>query len=424
MATVQRASITTAQSSTLFWINVAFGCLLAFITVCAAPALAAFYHEPRLFWVTIVMASSFLFNGASAQHRALLQRRMRFLALAKIDIVTLLSSTAAGIFIAWAGFGYWALIISAVLQPAMSGFGSFMVTRWIPGPPQRGTGVRSMLVMGGTVTLNNVIVYLAWNVDKILIGRFFGAAALGTYGRAYQLINLPTENLNSTLGAVAFPAFSRVQNDPLRLRNYFLKGYGLFLTVVMPITIGCALFSEDIIYVFLGAKWHSAATTFRILSPTTLGFALINPLAWLMIASGRAGRSLKIAFVIAPVVVISYVVGLRGGPNGVAAGFSISLFLLAIPVMLWAIRGTLITSRDLFKAVMTPFISVAVGVVAFWLLRPVLGGVHQRFLRLVLESSVLFGAYFLMMAFAMGKKDEYLDMLRSTNRWPLRRRKG
>src|SRR5712671_5325692 len=45
MATIQRASVTDAQTSTLFWINVAFGGMLAALTVAAAPVLSLFYHE-------------------------------------------------------------------------------------------------------------------------------------------------------------------------------------------------------------------------------------------------------------------------------------------------------------------------------------------------------------------------------------------
>ena len=78
MATVQRASITRAQTSMLFWINLAVGGLLAALSAAIAPILVGFYHEPRLLWATIVLGLSFVFNGAGAQHRAVLQRDMRF----------------------------------------------------------------------------------------------------------------------------------------------------------------------------------------------------------------------------------------------------------------------------------------------------------------------------------------------------------
>jgi PST family polysaccharide transporter len=152
--------------------------------------------------------------------------------------------------------------------------------------------------------LSSLVAYIACNTDKVLLGRFWGAETLGIYGRAYQLINLPMDNLNSTIGLVAFPALSRLQNDPKRLRNYFLKGYSLFLSLVMPITMACALFAEDIVRFFLGPKWGETAPLFRLMAPTIFALALTNPLAWLMLATGGAAKSLKMTVVITPCVIL------------------------------------------------------------------------------------------------------------------------
>ena len=56
------------------------------------------------------------------------------------------------------------------------------------------------------------------NFEKVLLGRFWGVDAVGIYGRAYQLVNIPTDNLNSAAGGVAFAALSRLQDDPRRSR--------------------------------------------------------------------------------------------------------------------------------------------------------------------------------------------------------------
>jgi PST family polysaccharide transporter len=421
MATVQRDFVSEGQRATLFWANLAVGAALAVASVLAAPVLATFYGQPKLLWVTAALGASFLFYGASAQHRAMLQRAMRFGTLALVDISSLVVSTAVGIGLAWAGWGPWALVAMTVALPAATVVGVWLPTRWIPGPPRRGTGVRSMLWFGGTVTLNTVIMYLAYNADKVLLGRFFGVEALGVYGRAYQLVNLPTESLNSTIGTVGFPALSRMQNDPQRLRTYFLKGYSLFLSVVMPITVGCALFAEDIVRVFLGAKWSDAAVVFRLLAPTILAFALINPLAWLMLASGHALRSLKIAFVIAPLIIASYVLGLRGGPQGVALAFSAVMVLLAPLVAGWAKRGTLVTTMDILRAIAPAALSVLLGALGAFLARGLIGRIELTFPRLVVESSVLFGIYGLVLLFGMGQKAVYLGLLRDASLLPGRR---
>ena len=158
----------------------------------------------------------------------------------------------------------------------------------------------------------------AYNADKMLLGRFWGADVLGLYGRAYQLVNIPTDNLNSTVSQVALPALARLQQDPQRLRAYFLRGYGLFAATVIPITVACGLFSEDIVQVFLGDRWRDAAPIFRLLAPTILVFAFINPLGWLMIATGYAAQ-FRIAVALAPTVIIG--TDRSSGARGVAIGF-------------------------------------------------------------------------------------------------------
>lgn len=423
MATVQRESITDAQLSTLFWINLAVGGLLALSSAALAPVLVSFYGEPRLFLIAIGLGTAFIFNGAAAQHRAMLQRNMRFAALAAIDITALIIGIAAGAAVALTGGGYWALVVMTVASPAVSVFGLWAATRWVPGLPQRNTGIGSMLWYGGTVTLNSVVVYVAYNADKVLLGRFLGAQVLGIYGRAYQLINLPTENLNGTIGMVAFPALSRLQNDPERLRSFFLKGYGLFLALVIPITAGCALFAEDIVLVFLGPQWDAAVPVFRLLAPTILAFALMNPFAWLMLACGHSGRSLKIALMIAPVAILSYVIGLPQGPHGVAAGFSIAMVLLVVPVILWAKQGTMIATRDVLNAVMMPLLSILIGAGAAWATGGFLAQLNPTFLRLVAESAVLFGVYLLVLLFVMDQKTVYLSLLGDSGLWPFGNRR-
>ena len=103
-----------------------------------------------------------------------------------------------------------------------------------------------MMRFGGTLTLNGLVLYVAYNLEKVLLGRFWGAEPIGIYGRASQLIRFPTDNLNSAVGEVAFAALSRIQDDPERLKRYFLKGYCLVLALTH---IACALFADDLIFV-------------------------------------------------------------------------------------------------------------------------------------------------------------------------------
>ena len=411
-AAIQRPIVTKEQLSTLFWINLLVGAGLTALTAGMAPLIAAFYHEPRLVGVTAGLASSFLFNAAGIQHGALLQRQMRFTELAVINTIGLVVSTAIAIGGALAGYGYWALVAMTVTAPIINTLGFWLATAWIPGRPRRRVGMRSMMHFGGTVTLNGLVVYIATNFEKVLLGRFWGADALGIYGRAYQLINIPTANLNSAAGEVAFSALSRLQDDPGRLKSYFLKGYSVVLAMTMPMTVACALFADDMILVFLGPKWKAAAAIFRLLAPTILVFAIANPLSWLVMSLGMVRRALKMGLVIAPLLILAYVIGLPSGPKGVALAYSATMLLWVIPVIAWSVHGTVISIWDVLLAVSRPLASSIVAAGLAFAVRSAYGQSLSPLPRLVLEITVLLVTFIGMLLFATGQKSLYLDLLR------------
>lgn len=411
-AAIQRTSVTDEQISTLFWINMLVGALLALLALAMAPAIVAFYHEPRLLGVTAVVAVGFLFNAAGIQHAVLLQRQMRFTALAVISTLGLLVGTGIAIGGAKAGYGYWALVAMTVTLPLVSTIGYWLTTAWVPGMPHRRTGIRSMLRFGGVLTLNSLVGYIATNLDKVLLGRFWGVDALGIYGRAYQLIIIPTDNLNTAAGEVAFAALSRLQDDPNRLKSYFLKGYSLVLALTIPITIACALLADDMILVLLGPKWMAAAPIFRLLVPTILVLAIITPLVWLLSSIGLVGRLLRMSVVLTPLMIASYILGLPYGPKGVAFAYSAAMTLWIFPVIAWSVHGTVISFWDILLALKWPLASSIVAAGLAFGVRLFSGSLTTPLPRLVIECTVLLVAYLGILLFVAGQKSFYLDLLR------------
>ena len=411
-AAVQRTEITAEQSSTLFWINLLVGLILGAITVALGPLVAAFYHEPRLVKVTAVMATAFVFNSASVQHSALLERQMRFVALSVIDVISLAVSTSIGIGMALHGFGYWSLVATVTVTPLVYTIGVWLTSRWIPGLPHRHLEILHMMRFGSALTLNGLIMYLAMNLDKVLLGRFWGMEALGIYGRAYQLVNIPTDNLNSAAGGVVFAALSRLQDQPSRLRSFFLKGYSLVLSLTIPIALMSAAFGDDIIHVFLGAKWQNAIPIFRLLSLATMAFAMLSPLNWLLASCGLVGRGLRIALVMAPVLVIGYFIGLPWGPTGVAVAYSSVMLLAVVPLIAWARSGTPVLLRDLLLSIGRPLASgVAAASLAFGM-RLLWGSLLSPIPRLALAIVIVLGVYLWLLLYVMKQKQLYVEILR------------
>ena len=410
-ATVQKHEVTDEQTSTLFWINAAIGVVLATLCVALAPLVVSFYHEPRLYWVVVVSGLAFLFNGLAAQHSALLQRGMRFVTQAKIDVLSLAVSSAVGVGMALLGCRYWSLVGMAIASSMVPAAAYWIVVSWIPGPPRRRSGIRSMLHFGGLATCNSFVVFLAWNAEKILLGRFWGADALGLYGRAFQLVTLPVQQLNSAVTGVAFPALSRIQYDAKRLARSFLKGYSVLISLTVPVTISCALFPAEIVRIVLGEKWMEAAPIFRLLAPVALVFAVANPLSWLVMSTGRAGRALSISMATTPLVIVGIMLGLSHGPVGVASGYSLAMTLLIIPIAAWSKLGTGISWADLWRASKPPFFSGLLAVATGCVVKLTLSGRLPLIPYLLVGLAVVLGIYAWGLLIVMGQKHLYMDVL-------------
>lgn len=418
LATVQRALITHEQVSTLFWINVLVGVVLAGIAAAMAPVMAAFYGEPRLYWITMVVATGFVFHGAAVQHLALLQRQMRFVSLVAVEVMSLAAGVAVSVGMAVSGWGYWALLGMAVSPAVATAVGSWIAMPWLPGLPKPRSGIRQMLRIGGTWSLINVMVYVSYNIEKLLLGRFWGAEALGLYGRAYQLITLPTEQLTSAISPVAVSALSRLQHEPERLRLMFIRGYSTSISLTIPVTLLGALFAEEITLITFGPNWLDAAPMLRLLAPMALVLALINPMSWFLMSNAQNRRSLGLAVLVQVVVLVGVLSGIRYGPNGVALGYSLSLVVLTVPVIAWATRGGTITFRDVLAAVKAPLVAAAVAAAAGVGLKVAIAGWMSPVASLVAGSGAVMAVYGWFLLVVMKQKSSYVDLLKQLVRQP------
>src|SRR6267142_5918296 len=192
-ATVQRESITHAQVSNLFWINVAVSGAISLILAAGSPIIAWFYREPRLVPITLVLSSTFLLSGLTIQHSALLNRQMRFKALALIQVGSLLIGVAVGIGMAWLGYNYWALVFSNLITVAAAVPLTWFAIPWRPEAPSRQSGIRSLVGFGANMATGGFIYSLARGADGLLVGRFYGADSIGLYSRASALLNRPMD---------------------------------------------------------------------------------------------------------------------------------------------------------------------------------------------------------------------------------------
>jgi PST family polysaccharide transporter len=174
----------------------------------------------------------------------------------------------------------------------------------------------------------------------------------------------------------------------------------------------CALFAYDIIMVVLGQKWTEAVTIFRLLTPTILVFGAINPTGWFLQSVGLHVRSLRIALVIAPLVITACVIGLPYGPTGVAFAYSAAMTLWLVPHVFWCFHNTTVSPSDLFLAIWRPFLaSIAAAVFAFGVVS-YLGQAQSPTVRILTGGGAMGALYVWTLLFVMGQRSFYFDLVR------------
>jgi len=282
---------------------------------------------------------------------------MRFLAIAVIGISALSGGIIVAIVAAKFGFGYWSLIFNSLTNITIGALGPWLVCRWIPGLPRLNAGVSAMVKFGSDLMAFDFVNYFSRNLDNILIGRYLGAAQLGLYSKAYQLLMMPITNLRNPITSVAMPALSRLQNEPETYRDYYLKCVSLLAFVSMPLVAFMFVCSEQLITLLLGSQWLGASELFKILALAAFIQPVSGTTGLVLISTGQSRLYLKLGFVSSVFICSSFVAGLPWGAKGVAEGYAIINYVLLFPMLFYSLRNTKVGFNDFIGAIIKPLIA-------------------------------------------------------------------
>ena len=340
-AIIHRQDATRNQLSSLYWLNIIAGIIVFFVVCASAPLIIGFYHEPRLHNLLYLTAVIFLITPFGQQFQILLQKELRFNGLAKIEIATSIVNSAVAIVLAFSGFGVYSLIWGQLASTSTRVLMLFSTgwRNWRPGFHFSKRDLKGYLSFGLYQVGERTINYLNSNLDYLLIGSMLGAKSLGYYTLAYNLIIRPSSLINPVITKVAFPVFSRMQNETNRLKRGYLKVLQLLSTVNFPVMVGLAVVAPIAVPVIFGEQWLPSILLIQILTIVGLLRSTGNPVGSLLLSKGRADLGFKWNLALAITQIPGLYLGAKlGGTVGVAIAFAALQCLYAILNYLVLIR--------------------------------------------------------------------------------------
>ena len=257
-AIIQRASITHEQLSTLFWINLGASACLTLAFICACPWVAAMYREPELNAIGIAVSFSFVLYAIGTLHLALLKRNLQFRAVSSIQVGSMALGLTLTIVGACLGWGYWALVANLLVTPFLMSAAAWASCAWRPSLPVRNSGVGPLIRFALNTYGHFCTSYGSRNLDKLLVGSFWGSKLLGHYKRAYDLFFMPVGLLPAALTTVAVASLSPLREDPVRFQRYYLKTISVVAFIGMGLSAVFFVMGKDLLRVLLGPKWDEA----------------------------------------------------------------------------------------------------------------------------------------------------------------------
>lgn len=337
-AVLQWETIDRYQASNLFWVCTGVGVLLTAGFAASGSLLAWFYGDPRVELIVVVVSLQIFLSSTENLHVALLQRAMRFPQVSANQAVAQAVSVAVSILLAFAGWGYWALVAGALAFRLSRSIGAWYLCRWIPSLPRRKPGTGGMLRFVLNVYGRFNIDYLAHNMDNVLVGWRFGAQPLGFYKKAYDLFALPSSLVMQPLQSVAVSALSRLKQDSALYRRYLLRALAVTALLGMGLGADLTLVGHDLIALLLGRGWEASGQIFILLGPGVGLMFLYGAHSWIHLSIGSANRFFRWGVVEFIVTCLLFALGLRWGPEGIALAWTASYGLLIVPAFWYAGR--------------------------------------------------------------------------------------
>ena len=330
-ALVQKQDRSEVDYATVFYFNIGISIVLFLALFFSAPLIAEFYKTPILVRVTQIVSFNLLIIAFSVVPRAKLTVLIDFKTQAKASLTAVVISGAVGIWMAYAGFGIWSLVLQGLLYNGINSLLLWILSKWWPIWTFSIASFKQLFSFGSKLLLSGLLDTVFRNLYTLVIGKKFTAQDLGYYSRADQFAQFPSANFTGIIGRVAFPVMCEVQQDDEQFQNVFYKFLRISTFLIFPLMIGLAALAEPFIRLVLTEKWLGAVVLLQILCFVYMWYPVHGLNLTLLQARGRSDIFLKLEIIKKVVGIIVLITTIPFGIKIMCAG-SIVVSVLCLPI--------------------------------------------------------------------------------------------
>lgn len=294
LAYIQKKDANEIDASTIFFFNLFLSIIFYCLLWMMAPLIANFYEQTELIELIRVMGVILIINSFGIMQIAKLTKEVNFRKKTMIMLSSAIISGVAGITAALLNYGVWSLVIQGLVNASFLTLGLWIFYKWRPLILFSIESLRSLFSFSSWALLNDVIRTLFDNFYVLVIGKYFPPAELGFYTKANQFQGMVTKQMPYAVKAVAFPVFSQLQDDKLRLKNAMRTFSQHTFFFILPISAILIVIAEPLFLILLTKKWSPMVPYFQLLLIAGVWYPLHTINVQVLIAQGKVRLNFKI----------------------------------------------------------------------------------------------------------------------------------
>lgn len=293
-ALIRKKDRTETDFCTVFYFNIVVSCFFYGLLWLASPYIAQFYDMPLLESVTKVVGLNLVVGSFAGIQSAQLSIAIDFKSRAKISVITTLFTGIVGLWLAYKGYGVWALVFQGLSSNILRTILLWGTVRWVPKLIFSWKSFKEMFSFGSKLLASALLDTVYNNIYPIVIGKFFSASSLGLYGRASGLAQFPSSNITGVLQSVTFPVLSTIQDDEARLADAYKRFIRLAAFIIFPLMMGLSAVADPFIRIVLTDKWEGSIYLLQIICFSMMWYPIHAINLNLLQVKGRSDYFLKL----------------------------------------------------------------------------------------------------------------------------------
>lgn len=326
-ALIQKKDADARDFSTIFYCNVTISILIYGLILVAAPFIADFYHEPLLIPVVRILGIKIPIAAINSIQHAYVSKHMQFRKFFFSTLGGTLFSGGVGIWMAYSGYGVWALVTQYLMNTCIDTIVLFLTVKWRPTLQYSGKTAKELLSFGWKATLAALLNSVYTSLRSLVIGKIYSSADLAFYNKGNTYPSLIITNVNSSISRVTYPVLSNNKNDEKKYIELLRKAVKNSSYVIHPILALLMVIARPFVSFLLTDKWLPCVPFLQILCVYYMAEPLLTSYSNVMKSLGRSDLQLRVEVITKIVGIVLVAISMRISTLALAISATITAFI-------------------------------------------------------------------------------------------------